>query len=101
MLRWIEGVVASSLFPFSRQRCGYRVIDDWIDSEQRRDLQSNSIDPFASISKLLHGFGWQGIRLAGGLDNASAGFVLSRLKTRFRRFRGANFLRVQASSGVH
>jgi len=33
------------------------VIDDWIDSEQRRDLQSNSIDPFASVSKLLHGFG--------------------------------------------
>jgi hypothetical protein len=23
MLRWIEGVVASSLFPSSRQRCGY------------------------------------------------------------------------------
>jgi hypothetical protein len=52
MLRWIEGVVASSLFPSSRQRCGYRVIDDWIDSEQRRDLQSNSIDPFASTPRI-------------------------------------------------
>ena len=76
------------------------MIDDWIDSEQRRDLQSNSIDPFASVSKLLDGFGWQGTRLAGGLDNASAGFVLGCLKTRFRRFRGANFLRVQALSGA-
>jgi hypothetical protein len=29
------------------------VIDDWIDSEQHRDLQSNSIDPVASVGKLL------------------------------------------------
>jgi hypothetical protein len=33
------------------------VVDDWIDGEQRRDLQSNSIDPVASVGKLLHGFG--------------------------------------------
>ena len=38
---------------------------------------------------------------AGGLDNASAGFVLRCLKTRFRGFRGANFLRVEALSGAH
>jgi hypothetical protein len=63
MLQWIEGVVASSLFPSSRQRCGYRVIDDWSDSEQRRDLQSNSIDPFASVSKLLTGLGGKGLVL--------------------------------------
>ncbi len=47
----------TSLFPPSRQRCGYGVIDEWIDSEQRRDLQSNSIDPVASVGKLLCGFG--------------------------------------------
>jgi hypothetical protein len=33
------------------------VIDDWIDSEQRRDLQSNSIDPVASVGKLIAGLG--------------------------------------------
>jgi hypothetical protein len=33
------------------------VVDDWIDGEQRRDLQSNSIDPVASVGKLLNGFG--------------------------------------------
>jgi hypothetical protein len=74
------------------------VIDDWIDSEQRRDLQSNSIDPFASVSKLLHAFGWQGTRLAGGLDNASAGFVLRRLRNRFRRLGDADFVCAQALS---
>ena len=76
------------------------MIDDWIDSEQRRDRQSNSIDPAASVGKLPHGFGWQETRVAGGLDNATAGFVLRRLKTRFRWLRGADFLRVQDLSGL-
>ena len=76
------------------------MIDQWIDGEQRRDLQSNAIDPFASFCKLLHGFGRQATGLVRGLHNARAGFVLRRLKTGFRRFGGTNFLRVQALSGA-
>ena len=72
------------------------MIVHWIDGEQRRDLQSNAIEPFASFGKLLHGSGRQARGLARGLHNARAGFVLRRLKTGFRRFGGANFLRVQA-----
>jgi hypothetical protein len=101
MLRWVKGVAASAVFPFSRdRRCGYRMIDDWIASEQRRDLQSNAVDPFACFGKLLHGLGRQATGLARGPHNATAGFVLRRPKTRFRRLAGTNFLRVQALSGA-
>jgi hypothetical protein len=31
------------------------VIVRWIHGEQRRDLQSNAINPFASFGGLLHG----------------------------------------------
>ena len=77
------------------------MIDQWIDGEQRRDIRSNAIDPFASFGKLLHGFGRQATGLARGLHDARAGFVLRRLKTGFRRFGGTNFLPVQALIGSY
>jgi hypothetical protein len=76
------------------------VIDAGIDSEQRRDLQSNAIEPFAPIGKLLHGFGLQATGLARGLDDARAGSNLRSLNTRSHCFRGISFFCVQTLSGV-
>ena len=77
------------------------MIEDWIDSAQRSDLHSNEIEPFPSVGKLPHGFGRQATGLARGLHVARTGFVLRRFETRFCRFRGANFLCVQALSGAY
>ena len=77
------------------------MIEDWIDSAQRSDLHSNEIEPFPSGGKLPHGFGRQATGLARGLHVARTGFVLRRFETRFCRFRGANFLCVQALSGAY
>ena len=98
---WIEGVVAYASCLSSGDRSGgYRPVGGWNGGRQeRRDLESNAIEPLACFGSLLRGFWPQALDLARCLGKPSAHFDLGCFKTRLRVARAHGVLRAQCLRG--
>src|SRR5208283_1080751 len=81
ILGWIEGVVARAMCSLSRDPRGVcRAVGGWSGSEERRDLESNAIDPPAHVGMLLRGLG----ALTRNRRERSPAFGIGCIKTRLR-----------------
>ena len=94
---WIEGVMAyASCLSSSDRSGGYGPVGGWSGGRQeRRDLESNAIEPLACFGSLLRGFWPQVLDLAGCHGKPAAHFDLSGFKTRLRVARARGVLRAQ------
>ena len=91
---WIEGVVAYASCLSSGDRSGgYRPAGGWSSGRQeRRDLESNAIEPLACFGSLLRGFWPQALDLAR-CGTPAAHFDLGCFKTRLCVARARGVLR--------
>ncbi len=96
----VEGVAAPALRPVSAARRGVRAAG-WI-GEERRDLQSETIEPVSWLGRLLRGFSPRDLARDVGKSNADFG-LRSRIRLRaLNASRNANgLLCVQALRGSH
>ena len=92
---WIEGVVVAyaSCLSSGDRSGGYRPAGGWSGGRQeRRDLESNAIEPLACFGSLLRGFWPQALDLAR-CGTPAAHFDLGCFKTRLRVARARGVLR--------
>src|SRR5271157_2377235 len=86
---------------FGRPARRRRPVGGWSGGKERRNLESNAIQPLACFGKSLRGLGSQSLGLAWRLANPAADFGLRCIKTRPRVLRVRGVLRARALRGAH